>query len=65
MARPINPKSKQRRSYVVVTIDPFFHVRKIFYRVGYKHLILREFTRRFPDLNIEIYVLSSAVVRNS
>lgn len=65
MSRPINSKSKQRRRYIVVTIDPHFYFRKIYYRDGYKHLILREFNYRFPDLNIEIYVLSDTLIRNS
>lgn len=64
MGRPLSKNAKSRREYCICVIDPLFHIRKYFIRVGYKSLILKEFVSRFPDMNISIYVLSGDVISN-
>lgn len=64
MARPRIRNAKHRREYVIMTVDPLFHSRKFYVREGYKSILLREFVNKFPDLDVSIYVLSSAVISN-
>lgn len=62
MARPLSKNAKHRREYVVMCVDPTFHFRKFFVRVGYKSLILKEFVQNYPDYDISIYVFSGNII---
>lgn len=61
MSRPLSKSAKHRRQYLVMTVDPFFNIRKFFTRTGYKSLILKEFIQLYPHHDIHIFVLSSII----